>query len=416
VDAAADRLAALILELAGGTLADGALRAGPPVPGPKRVSMRPDRCRAILGVDVPDRDMVAALERLGFAPRVEPGAIACTVPVFRMDVEREIDLIEEVGRIHGLDRIPVRERIELRVSPPQASEMARQTIANELAAMGFVETVTHSLIGEEAAGLFLAPGAGLVRVDDERARSEPVLRPSIVPSLLRVRRHNQDNGVRGLRLFESAATFWHEGEGHREVVTLGLLMDVEDDAHGLRPLRGVVDRVVAALLGHDAKVDVRSDEGAAWLAPGGQVLVGGRAIGRYGLLAPSVAARFGLDDPLLAGEIELAPLIARFPPETQARPLPAFPAIERDLSILVAESARWADVQAMTAALALDHLEATEFVTTFRGKQIPAGHKSLTFRMRFRAADRTLRHDEVDPLVARVVAAAAQRLAAQVRT
>src|SRR6185503_14214739 len=135
------------------------------------------------------------------------------------------------------------------VTPPQRSEIARRDVSDALVGMGFIETVTHSLVSERAAELFLASGLSPLRVSDERAKAEPVLRPSIIPSLLRVFAHNRDNGVKDVKLFETASTFARGGNGHAEGANLALLMPAESPETGLRTLRGAIDRLVEIVLG-----------------------------------------------------------------------------------------------------------------------------------------------------------------------
>lgn len=419
VNDAADRLAALILEIAGGEMFDGVVADGASIPPAPHVSMRATRCRKLLGVSITDEEMVAALGRLEFAPKQDGDVIECTVPTHRLDIEREIDLIEEVGRMYGYDRIPVADAMSIRVAAPQPTELAGRAVADELVGMGFIETSTHSLISAEAAATFLAPGTRALRLLDDGTKAEPALQPSVLPNLLRVRRHNQDHGMDDLRLFESAATFAVTDEGHEERIRLGLLMDVEKEADGLRPIRGVIERLVDVLLGHEASVDVvpvEGAEGATWLAPGAAARANGRFIGRFGRLAPDVGAQFGLDRPVLVGEFGLRPFYDAFPPIAEAHNLPSFPAIERDLSPIVAEAATWARVLETIDRLGLEHLDSVDFVTTFRGKGIGDGQKALTFRLRFRAPDRTLRHEEVDPQTNAVMDAMESSLGAVFRS
>jgi phenylalanyl-tRNA synthetase beta chain len=244
VNAAAQRLAEIILEVAGGELAEGVVFDGAPIPQLAEVTMRPDRCRALIGVPIETEQMVEWLARLEFRPRVEDGLIRCVVPVHRLDIEREVDLIEEVGRMMGHDTLPVRETIEIRIAPPQSAELGRRALFDSLVGMGFVETVTHSLTAGQAAEAFLLPETEPLRLEGETAGSgqdESVLQPSLLPGLLRVLAHNHDNGVRNLKLFESASAFVRSGEDHRERRMLALALDLERGDDGLRPLRGVVE-------------------------------------------------------------------------------------------------------------------------------------------------------------------------------
>ncbi|MFK7960069.1 MAG: phenylalanine--tRNA ligase subunit beta [Phycisphaerales bacterium] len=410
IDAATDRLVALILEIAGGQLSPGTLDAGSPIPAPRTVSMRPARARRLLGLDIDDPTMAGMLERLGFAPATSGDTLTCTVPVHRLDIEREVDLIEEVARMHGLDSIPVADRLPVRVNAVQPEEAARRAVADCLVGAGFIETVTHSLVSEAAAAAFLPPGMGGLRVNDERAGAEPMLRPSVLPSLARVAARNRDHGGRDVRVFEQAATFaltTPDPDGpHMETINLGLLHEASDDENPLRETRGIVDRLAGLLLGPDAAVRVEplaEADGITWLSPGASVLLGDERLGVIGALSPAAAAATGLEGTWMAAELGLPKLYAGYPPERTAESLPSFPAIERDLTLLVPDAVRWNDLEAAVRRPAADDLDAVEFVGTYRGKGVPDGSRSLTLRLRFRRDDRTLTHDEVDPRVEAIV-------------
>jgi phenylalanyl-tRNA synthetase beta chain len=415
VNAAAERLVELILETAGGELAEGVVFDGAPIPQLARVSMRPERCRALVGVPLDVEQMVEWLAALEFQPRVADGLIECTVPVHRLDVQREVDLIEEVARMMGHDTLPVRETIEVRLAPPQSTELGRRAICDALVGMGFVETVTHALVGAPAAEAFLPPGREALRLEASAAGTESVLQPSVLPGVLRVLAHNHDNGVRHLKLFEIASTFTAGGDDCREQRTLALVADVEHFDDGLRPLRGIVERIAQIMQGPGAGITVAPDGAAPWLAPGAVVSLAGQAVGRIGVIAAAVCRQFGLDGPVAAAELELEPLVRTYPPDTEAHALPAFPAVERDISAVVDEGVSWQRLHDLVEGLGLEHLEAVEFVGAFRGRQIGPGRKSITVRLRFRAADRTLVHESVDLQAEAAMKAFASELGAEIR-
>ena len=415
VDAAAERLAELILDTGGGELAEGVVADGAPIPGPRSASIRPERCRALLGVLAETDDMIRWLKALAFEPKLEGNVIRCVVPVHRLDIEREVDLIEEVGRMLGHDKLPVRETVEVRVAPLQPTEMARRAVQDGLVGMGFVETVTHSVVGEAAAEAFLIPGTEAIPVAGGAEEERVLLRPSLLPSLLHVLAHNHDSGVKRLKLFESAATFVWTGGEHRERQMLALVADLEHPADGLRPVRGVIERIVEILLGPDAAVTVEPDDAARWFAPGAVVHAGSRAIGRLGALSDDVRKAFHIDHPVAAAELELTELMQAYPPEMEARALPSFPAVERDISAIVEEGVPWTQLRGIVDGLSLEHLEAVEFVATFRGRPIGAGSKSITVRLRFRAPDRTLVSESVDVQVQAVIKAFEKGLRAEIR-
>ena len=421
IEAAAQRLAGLILEVAGGTLHEGVVSDGAPIPPPVTVSMRTGRCRDVLGVPIEDEQMMAWLAALEFAPKLQDGSIHCTVPVHRLDIEREIDLVEEVGRMMGHDTLPVTDTIEIRVVPEQPAELARRAINDALVGLGFVETVTHGLLNARDAEPFTPDDAETLRLEADatttrHTQAGSVLRPSAVPSLLRVLARNHDNGVRPLRLFESATTFLRTGSSHQERRQLTLVMDVVDSGDGdIRTLRGVVERLFDILLGRDTSVEIVPDARAAWYAPGGAVLVDGRSFGRLGLLESGIARSFGLDEAVAVAELELGDLADSYPPDTEAHCLPSFPAAERDVSAIVSEETTWATLRGIVDGLRLDHVEAVELVDIYRGRQIGAGRKSVTMRLRFRAPDRTLVSESVDVQIDAIVGALAAELGAEIR-
>ncbi|MFM7258979.1 MAG: phenylalanine--tRNA ligase subunit beta [bacterium] len=429
IDAAADRLASLIIEIAGGTLEAGVVADGAPLPAARSITLRPARARQILGFDIPTARMVELLNTLGFAPRVVgSGAderIETTAPARRVDVEREIDLIEEICRLNGLDAVPIADAIAVRVPRRNPIERATRDVKDLLVGMGFVETITHSLVSEKAAEAFLPSDAKALRVDDERAGGEPALRPSVVTSLLRVRRHKEDQGAANLRLFEFASAFHHAGSTHVERPTLAFVADAPGGAAGeardaqgaFRLARGVVERVLATVAPHRSKVEfIPAPDARRWLTAAARVVVDGNEIGVVGVLDQRVLKAHGLEKPTAAAELELRGLFANYPPENAAVELPAFPAADRDISAIVAEKTAYGDVESTIHALGLPHLESISFVTTFRGKQIGEGRKSVSLRLVFRKPDGTMKSEEADASVARAIDALRSQLGAEIRS
>lgn len=440
LDDAARRAAELVVQVAGGELAEGVLSEGRAVPAPRIVEVRPSRCAAIIGHEVPAGDMIALLRGLGIGvEQRDEDTLACEIPAWRLDLEREIDLIEEVARIRGLDRIEVSERLPIAIRPPQTSERAARELAGVLTGLGFYETVTFSFVSPSQAAPFAGAGTGLVKVDDERRGADGTLRPSVLPGLMLCRRANRMSQVEqpgGVRLFEVSATFGQDGSGRSlEARRLGLLLDApvsgkrathEDRQAAVRLARGAVEAVVRAMAGARARVRIEpKDPGAsAWeRGAAGEVWLETdkekRAIGTLGLMSKQTLDLFELEHPVACVELEVEPLVAAYPGASAIEPLPAFPSIERDLSLVVSEDVAWARIEALLARLGAERemalLESARFVGVYRGEQAGKGKKSVTLRMRFRASDRTLRHEEVDPQVARVVSEAGRELGAVLR-
>ncbi len=429
IDAAADRLAALIIEIAGGTLCDGVVADGAPMPEPRRITLRPARARQVLGIDIPTARMVRLLDTLGFSPTVggagDAEVIETIAPPRRVDVEREIDLIEEICRLNGIDALPVSDTIPIRVPQRNPVERGTRDCKDLLVSMGFIETITHSLVSEKSASMFLGAGASLLRVDDERAGGEPALRPSVVTSLLRVRRHNEDQGAENLRLFEFASAFHYAGGTHVERPTLAMVADAPADARdaqgAYRFMRGSVERVLQLVVPRVSRIEFTPvDEGSAantpWLSAAARVRIDGRDIGAVGLVDAAVLKAHGIDRPTAAAELELRPLLAQYPPENAATELPAFPAADRDISAIVADDIAYGAIESRIGGLGLAHLESISFVTTYRGKQIGEGRKSVSLRLVFRKPDGTMTSEEADAEVARAVTVLKAELGAEIRS
>lgn len=448
LDDAARRAAELIVQLAGGEMAEGVLSAGAPARPARLIELRPSRCSAIIGHAITAGDMIALLRRLGIGvDQRDEDTLVCTVPAWRLDLEREIDLIEEVARIRGLERIEVSERLPIAIRPPQASEAASRELSGVLTGLGFYETVTFSFVTPAQAAPFATAGAVLVKVDDERRGGDGTLRPSVLPGLLLCRRANRMAQVEqpgGVRLFEVSATFAQDARGGSlEGKRVGLLLDAplsgkrathEDRQSAVRLVRGAVEAVVRSMAGPRARVEIEAH--VAGSAGGGRVPSGawepgaagtvwlvtdkGRAsIGVLGLISRGTLEQFEIEHPVACAELDVAALVSRYPGAAAIEPLPAFPSIERDLSLVVAEEIAWARFEGLLERVGSERemalLESTRFVGVYRGEQAGKGKKSVTLRMRFRAPDRTLRHEEVDPQVARVVAEAGRELGAVLR-
>jgi phenylalanyl-tRNA synthetase beta chain len=378
------------------------------------------------------------------------GAISCIAPAFRPDLTREIDLIEEVARIHGLDKLPVHDKIAVAIAPPQTSERAMGELARVLTGLGYYEAVTFTFVSEKAAKPFVPRDLATISVCDDRRKADPVLRPSALPSLLACRRANQDAGVAGdggaggagIRLYETSAVFAQtpapaKGARGKEIETrnLALLIDAALPEGGktfdrkqtaVRAIRGTIEAIVQSLGGAAAASKLAFEADAPPVsaydpAASGVVKFDGRVLGVFGIISDALTREYGLASPVAAAELGLDALIALYPPRALVSALPQFPSIERDLSLIVAESTPWSAVRgtidAARTAGELPLMDEFWFVTTYRGQPVAAGKKSVTFRMRFRdpADQRTLRHEEVDPQVASLVDRAKRDLAAEIR-
>ncbi len=422
---AADRLAALLVELTGGTLAEGDIERGPGLErSEQRVTLRPQRCRDILGLDISASEMAQSLPKLGFTvTSSDDNAIECVIPDHRRhEVRREIDLIEEVARLHGFEDFHVTERVEMEVAPPQPERQAQTALTSALVGMGFYETVTFTFVTHAECDAFMPEGLKTLQVDEERRKGAPALRPSVIPSLLNCRRVNQDNGAAAageVRLFEISSVFAQTPGGDSvQNRNIALCVDATDPQHGLRQLRGVIDRLAREMGGVSATVALTPNKPVmpAFDPDAHATLtLNNEPLGYLALLNKKTLKQFGLDTPVAVAEVNLDALVSLYPAAATVHALPAFPAIERDLSVIVEEMTPWAQIEEAINNASPDRMVGLTFAGVYRGKQVGDGRKSVTLRMRFQDPARTLRHEEVDPQVESVVSTLKSAVGAEIR-
>ncbi len=413
-EAVSRRLAALVVQVAGGRVCKGVLSAGAALPTARAITLRVARCDALLGHPLPASEQASLLNRLNLQANVEGVTIRVTVPTWRRDLEREVDLIEEVARLYGLENLPVHEKLPVVVRPAQDAVKARRLLARVLTSHGYHETITFSFTtpssGEPFLGSAIMPGESLfpggesVMIGDERRKGEPMLRPSVLPSLLQCRKVNQDAGNASVKLFEAASCWQRVSGAIQETRVLAMLADAESPELAMRGVRGTIEELVESLGGASAvsSMVITPVEHVMW-SVGASVSLQGRHIGSYGLLSDTLQARFDLQGKVVLAELALEALLSLYPPARGSSALPRFPGIERDLSVIVADAVAWSAIESAVRTAGPAMLESLRFVGTYRGKPIEKGRKSVTLRMLFRDASRTLRHDEVDPQVRSVV-------------
>lgn len=407
---AMERATQLILDLAGGT-AHGTARAGSDAFEPIKLTLRRGSLRRILGVDWPIEQLCDALGRLGFSPTIRDDCVDVTVPGHRLDVRIERDLIEEVARVVGYEHIPTRDDVPVRLTQREPARVATDVMRTQLHAHGYFEAMTFSFVSDTLADAFQHQEATrLHRVESATRKTDARLRPSILPNLLESLRHNENNGVLDAKLYETASVFWIDANGaslERRAISL-----VGGDYRGAR---GTVEAMLQRLdKQRPIRVEPAERKGfGAWAC--GRVLWGDVAVGYVGVADRAVAEKVGLRELPAMAELWLEPLIAGFVATPTLTPLPRFPAVRRDLSLLVKESVAFAQIESLVGELRLDALEAVEFVTTYRGKPLEKGQKSVTIALSFRKPDGTLTGGEVDDRIARVTAAAGEKLGATLR-
>ena len=417
IDWVSARCAQLMAEVSGGTVAKGIVDVWPEKRQRDTITMRPSRMNALLGIEVPLDKVLSIFTALGFAPETKnDDLIVCTPPSWRHDLYREADLIEEVARCYGYDNIPVEPKIRIEVAPPNLREKTAGKVRSFLNGAGFYESINVSFVDAKTAAQFCeqTPEQHL-SVADVSQKNLNLLRQNLIGSLISVMRSNYNVGNRPCRLFELANTFVPDvnhkpGQLPNEHTRIGLVMD--DD---FRVLRGVIEELVQSIaLGSTLEFEPTSFK---WTQPGAEILIDGEVLGFAGLLNPDTAAQFDLDKQVVtAAELDFDLLLEKGGAIPAAKPIPRFPAIVRDLSLIVDEPVAWTQITSVVQGKAPAELEQIDFGGLYRGKPIPNGKKSITVSLRFRDEQGTLRHETVDGFEGAILAGLTKTLGAELRT
>ncbi|MBA7677474.1 Phenylalanine--tRNA ligase beta subunit [subsurface metagenome] len=323
------------------------------------------------------------------------------MPSWRSDVYREIDLIEEVARVHGYDKIPTEQKIKIEVVPADTRQRLTELIGEYLNGCGFYETITVGFVDNSVAELFSKADARQhLGVLDVSRKSANLLRQTVLGSLFGVLKTNINARNTPCRIFEIADTFVPKGESGSlpiEKAKLTLVCDSE-----FRDLRGVIEGMVKSI-DKDAEI-VFEPADLVWAEVSAEILANGDVIGMAGVASQEVRKKFDFKELSPCGaEIEFEQLLALQSGPVKVKPIPRFPAIERDLSIIVDENITWSNILEAVHKKASGELEEVQYVDIYRGKGIPAGKKSVTLSLRFRDEDGTLTHETVDHLEKAIV-------------
>ena len=414
VDWASKRTVQLMIQVGGGKVAKGVVDVYPGKPEQKRVALRLSRLEELLGIEIPANECLKILTALDFKPKLKDDSITCTVPSWRSDVYREVDLIEEIARVHGFSKVPTERKIEIEVVPADPRQKLAESVRTHLNACGFYETINVTFVDNSIAELFSQAGAKRhLAVRDELRKSANLLRQTLIGSLLGVLKTNVNARNLPCRIFEIADTFVpteRKGELPIQKTKIALVCDGD-----FRDLRGVIEGLINSI-GRNAQIDFVPGD-LVWAQTGAEILLNSRPIGTAGIVSQAVRQKLDFKDiSPCAAELEFEQLMSLAGGAVKVKPIPKFPAIQRDLSIIVSEEIRWVDIVKAIKSRATGELEDIRFVGIYRGKGIPSGSKSVTLSLRFRDEDGTLTHETVDGFEADIVRSLTESVAAELRT
>jgi phenylalanyl-tRNA synthetase beta chain len=420
VDLVSRRLCDLILESAGGTARPVAIEAtGSAPPAVKPIAVRASQVRRLVGAEIGSAEMIRILEGLQVPVRSIDGGVEVTSPTFRHDLLAEVDVIEEIARLHGFDRLPEETRAPM-VAPAVRTESERfsRTLRDALANRGFHEVLGSSFMPDDE------PDQLALDATDRRRQTLAVLNPvvqgegtlksSALGEMARIVERNRRRGHTGpVRLFQIARSFIAEPDAAlphepRQLVLAwsgpvrNLHFDDPEREVDLYDAIGEMDGLMAQL-----GLDVRrsaADPGAPW-RPGSVVefTCGDESLGQVGEIAPAVRRTLDVEPPVLLAEFDFDSLLAARSKVSGWAPFSAYPPVRRDLSLVVPKGVSWVDVRGVVAEVAGDILESCELFDVFEGGDLPEGSVALGVRLSLRSAKSTLKDARVDRMVAKLL-------------
>ncbi len=414
IDWASRRCCELILELAGGELAEGVINVGEPRQPREPVKLRFSQLQRVLGIKIPDDRVRQILKALGNDETHACGECVKVVPPsWRADLTREIDFVEEVGRIYGYDEIPEDAGVKMVASTRSREDRVLDQVRDCVAALGFDEAMTISAVEREWIGAFRPwSDAEPLATSTPVLRRANFLRQTLLPSLLAARRTNETLFNSTIELFEIASVYLPQKTGlpdQRRM--LGIT-----SGGGFLELKGALETLVA-MVAPSTRLSAGSYESPFFTAgQGAELKLDGKPLGYLGVVSQQSREQFELRGDTTVAEFDLGVLIDAAVLVRRARELSPYPPVARDLNIVVDEKVRWDDVEKIARAGCGEWLESLSFQEEYRSSdKLGPGKKSLLFSIQLRSATGTLTNEEADILRDTVVAALGKELGGQLR-
>jgi phenylalanyl-tRNA synthetase beta chain len=425
-DWASQRAAQLILETAGGQLAEGVVDVQPKTKEEKQITLHFAKSKDLLGIGISHAEQIDFLTKLGLnIAKQEPGECTFTIPSWRVDLKREVDLIEEVGRLYGIEKIPA--------APPRgalganAFDSVYDQIAEArriLTGLGLNEAQGQTLIAKAEARS--AKKEEIVTLENPLSSDMDVLRPSLLPGLVHSLRHNVSRKNYDVALFEIGRVFTNLNGQTKENRSIAIAITGQralpfwsGDGRAAKfdnyDLKGLVEEMLEQFGLRGIAFGKHAESTALFLESAAVTLGGKLPLGELGQLLPTLAKKYDLRDGVFLAEFNLDLLLARRNPAKSFKSLPQFPSIRRDVAMLVPEATTHKSVLQTVKQTKPANLENVELFDVFRGKNVPEGQKSMAYAFIYRSPEKTLTDAEVNAVHEKVVAAFKSQLQAVVR-
>jgi phenylalanyl-tRNA synthetase beta chain len=432
---ASNRATELIIELAGGEAGEF-VDVYPNPPAIIEIPFRASRVKALTGLEVDSHKMLQILNALGFKMRenAEAESITFVAPTWRHDMEREEDLVEEIARHVGYDRIAEELPPAFGAGAYQPTETRKKSLRQALADIGFNEAMSYSFIDAAHDDKFeLLPDLvdefsdeKFVTLRDSIIEGATRMRPTLIPALLDAVRENFNHGQRNVRLFEIGkifAAFGGEGALPTEKEAFALILTGGEKHEGfaetVRDLdfydaKGALEAAVAAMnltaLEYRAAKVKHLREGQA-----AEILLDGERVGTIGRLAEDIAAGYKFRQAVYLAEVDLEKLLATAPQTSLYKPLPRFPGIIRDVSLLVKRTVTFGEIREFIVSQNFELCRSIEYVGIYEGKGIADDERSLTLRFEYRSDEATLQEAEAETVHNQIIKAIEERFGAKLR-
>ena len=378
------------------------------------VALRLSEVHRILGEKLETNEIFRILQQLGFELMPERGGdpdFTVRIPSWRLDVEREIDLVEEIARLHGFDKFAntLPAYAGAVVEPPDAEKDSK--LRTSLLALGYDEAVSLTFISHEDAEAFSS--ARVIELANPQSEEASVMRSSLVPGMLNMLAYNLNRGADNVRLFEAGSVFVASGNATAEPkrICMGATSPPLQKAQrwgardgGFFDLKGDVENLLHAFQHQSLRYDAHT---ADYYYPGrsARALMDGALVAQFGQVHPDIAAARKLRQSVFIAELYLDELYAQGLRVVRYQPLPRYPAVERDFSFVFDDGVTFERIQQSVSGLGLTDLRSFVPVEIFRGGNVPAGKYSLLLRARLQSAEHTLREDEVAQWSAQIIKA-----------
>lgn len=432
VPKAVDRAASLIAQLAGGNVAKGRVDNFPAPKAPVSITFRPERANAMLGLSLTAERMADLFRNLEF--QVQPvanGSFQVSIPSYRIDIEREIDLIEEICRLNGFDQVPATMPVAEVISDrPSLHQRLQRQVRDHFVEEGMHEIVSFSFIGpEEADKLLLAaddPRRNAIKLCNPLALEQSVMRTTLLPGLLDTASRNMSFRSLDLRLFEMRRVYQPVADQEmpqEPICCAGLISGLRhpegwcqsQDQVDFFDAKGIVENLFEQL--QIGSVSWLSDQPEPFYHPGKccRIQVGSTVIGTVGEVHPAVLARYEIERPIYYFELNFEELVRLVGKRKAIQPPSRFPDSVRDVALLAPLDLPAASLLDCVSGVKAKELEDVAVFDLYQGDRLPEGTKSIALRMRYRAIDRTMTDEEVQAVHQKVVTCITSKLGVSIR-